>query len=112
MNALTLACLLGTVSSMKMMVDLSDEGSGGNGTAHNTTEEAWTDPCPSGCGPDPCMDLVSPCDELAPEWNENDPDAEQDWTAYENCWETNEDADPWTACYATNSEYDTCMEAE
>ena len=114
MNTLTLACLLGTAYSMRIMVDLSHEGSSGNGTngtAHNTTEEAWVDPCPSSCGPDPCMDLVSPCDEFAPQWDENDPDAEQDWTLYDNCWETNENANPWDACY-TEGEYGQCVVGE
>jgi len=59
------------------------------------------------------MDLVSPCDALAPEWTEEmetDPNAELDWTAYENCWETNADADPWEACY-TEGEFGTCFTA-
>ena len=65
MNTFTLACLLGTASSMKMMVDLSDD---------NTTGEALTDAsCHwsiKHCGSDPCMDAndLEACAAANPEW--------------------------------------------
>ena len=93
MNALTLACLLGTAASMRVMVDLSAEGQARNSSnATNTTEEAWEDPCPSSCGPDPCVDLVGPCDQYLPDFMA--PEDEQNWDQFDKCWETNEDADP------------------
>jgi hypothetical protein len=36
---------------------------------------------------------------------------ENDWEAYDDCWENNPDADPWAACYS-EGEYGTCVEAE
>ena len=110
MNALTLACLLGTAASMRVMVDLSGDGQAHNSTnATNTTEEAWENPCPSSCGPDPCMDLVSPCDEFFPDMML--PEDEQDWEAFNSCWDTNPNANPWDACYK-ESGYGQCLDDE
>ena len=89
MNAFTLACLIGTVASIRVLVDLSDEGAGGNSTnSTDTNQDEYVNPCPSACGVDPCAVLQSPCDDI------------QDDDAYEACWDTNPNANPWEACYA------------
>ena len=52
------------------------------------------------------MHLESPCDGL---WTDADEGA-----AWETCYETNENADPWAACYATGegATYDQCWKDE
>ena len=115
MNALTLACLLSTATSMKLMVDLSHE----TDTHHANGTEKYVDPCPSSCGPDICADLRSPCDDFlvaddAFDFNAADMDWDAytaAWVPYNDCWANNPNANPFDACYTTG-EYGACLKAE
>ena len=104
MRSLTLACLAGLAASIQV-VDLSHETNGGNGTnATNSTEayDEWVSPCaefvPS-CGPDPCMDIEHPCQDIQDddEWMACD-EENANWTGYDDCLDS-EEGKAWDKCW-------------
>ena len=94
MNSLTLACLLGLTASIKVQMP-PPQGDGGSPDPNDPSlfpepENPCADVEPQ-CGDDPCMNIAHPCDEIT------------ESPAFEECWATNADVDPWTPCYNSDA---------